>query len=192
MDTALYNTIKKYKNSDDSILGNLRLVVHLAKKYQNCGLDLDDLIQEGVIGLCKANEKYDEAKGKFSSYAALWIKAQIMIALNEKSRLVRIPSHRANVKEDQTYSTEFDLRTHGGVEMASIEKQEEMDNTMSLIKKGLSFLNNRQAQIIKMKFGIDCKEMKTSEISKEIGISVQAINGNIHNALRIMKENLSK
>ena len=189
METALFNLIKKYKTSDDQILGNMRLVVHLAKGYQNLGMDLEDLIQEGMIGLCKAKEKYEEAKGKFSSYAALWIKATIMQALNEKSRTVRIPSHRANKKEDQTYVSEFDLKIHGGIETASIEEREEEMAQENAIAKYLGKLNNKQKEIVKMKFGIGCEEMKTAEIAKKLGLTVQSINSTINISLRIMKEN---
>ena len=188
METTLFNSIGKTKNSQDLVLGNMRLVVHLAKKYQNLGLDLDDLIQEGIIGLCKAKEKFVDEKGKFSSYAALWIKATIMQALNEKSRLVRIPSHKANSADDQIKVNEFDLRVHGGIENASIEEKESVIYQNHLIKRFLGKLNNKQREIIKMKFGIECEEMKTSEIAKKLGLTVQSVNSTIKNSINIMKQ----
>ena len=100
MDSTLYKDIAKYKNSKDPVLGNLRLVVHFAKKYQGMGLSLEDLIQEGVIGLCRARDLYKESKGKFSTYASTWIKATIRAALNEKGRTIRIPSHKAANSEN--------------------------------------------------------------------------------------------
>ena len=69
MDKTLYKEIAKYQNSKDPVLGNLKLVVHFAKKYQGMGLPLEDLIQEGMIGLCRAKDKYKSNKGKFSTYA---------------------------------------------------------------------------------------------------------------------------
>lgn len=79
------------------IESNLRFVVNVAKKYQNQGLPLIDLINEGNIGLMTALEKFDPDKGyHFISYAVWWIRQSIMKAINEKSRAVRLPLNRTN------------------------------------------------------------------------------------------------
>ena len=81
---------------DKLVRSNLRFVVSVAKKYQNQGVPLSDLINEGNLGLIRAAHKFDETKGiKFISYAVWWIRQAILQALAEQSRIGRVPLNRA-------------------------------------------------------------------------------------------------
>ncbi len=88
---------QRIKQGDQAALekltrANLRFVVSVAKQYQNQGLSLPDLINEGNLGLIKAAEKFDETRGfKFISYAVWWVRQSILQALAEQSRIVRLP-----------------------------------------------------------------------------------------------------
>lgn len=84
-------------SKDMLVQANLRFVVNVAKKYQNQGLPLSDLISEGNIGLMNAIERFDVSKGyHFISYAVWWIRQAILKAICEKSRMIRLPLNRAN------------------------------------------------------------------------------------------------
>ncbi len=96
--------VKGFKSGDEKsmsrlIVANLRFVVSVAKQYQNQGLSLSDLINEGNLGLIKAGIHFDETKGfKFISYAVWWIRQGILQALADQSRTVRVPQNKIGLK----------------------------------------------------------------------------------------------
>jgi RNA polymerase primary sigma factor len=211
----------KIKNGDQGALerltkANLRFVVSVAKQYQNQGLSLGDLINEGNLGLIKAAKRFDETRGfKFISYAVWWIRQSILQALAEQSRIVRLPLNRVGAlnKIGKAYSnleqeferepsaselaTELDmdisevsdtLKISGRhvsmdapfsqgednrlLDVISNDQQPAPDFTLmneSLkheIERALSTLTEREAEVIKLYFGLNKEHSLTLE---EIG-----------------------
>ncbi|GAA4313615.1 RNA polymerase sigma factor RpoD/SigA [Compostibacter hankyongensis] len=124
---------------------NLRFVVSVAKQYQNQGLSLSDLINEGNLGLIKAAQRFDETRGfKFISYAVWWIRQSILQALAEQSRIVRLPLNKVGLsnKINKAYSQleqEFE-REPSPDELASILEinTEEVEATLGVAARHVS------------------------------------------------------
>lgn len=141
---------KKIKIGDEIALkrlvkANLRFVVSVAKQYQNQGLSLNDLINEGNIGLIKAAKRFDETRGwKFISYAVWWIRQAILAALAEQSRIVRLPLNRVGTlhKINKLVSAiEQELGSAPSVEQIAKESKfsrEEVDEALKLSERPFS------------------------------------------------------
>lgn len=141
---------KKIKHGDQGALerltkANLRFVVSVAKQYQNQGLSLSDLINEGNLGLIKAAQRFDETRGfKFISYAVWWIRQSILQALAEQSRIVRLPLNKVGSlnKINRAFSEleqEFE-REPSAEELATVLEipTEEVETTMGVAARHVS------------------------------------------------------
>ena len=195
---------------------NLRFVVSVAKQYQNQGLSLPDLINEGNLGLIKAAEKFDETRGfKFISYAVWWIRQSILQALAEQSRIVRLPLNQVGSlnkinKAFSRFEQEHERRPspeelaetldlpaekvadtlrvsgrHISVDAPFVEGEDNSlldvlvnddspvaDKTLineslsTEVERALATLTERERDIIRLFFGINCQEMKEKAIRR--------------------------
>lgn len=225
------------------VTSNLRFVITIARKFQNQGLSLADLINEGNVGLIRAAVKFDPERGvKFISYAVWWIRQAIMQSLAEQSRIVRIPLNRAGtfhrmVKRLNSYSQELGrepteeelaedmkmdpdevretlrisqpyLPIDGPVadddgyalkEYLADERAPQPDEaasrhlTRQAIEESLSILKDREAQIIRLYYGLDDREpMTLEEIGRIFGITRERVRQIKENALSRLREVLDE
>ncbi len=233
---------QRIKKGDQAALekltrANLRFVVSVAKQYQNQGLSLPDLINEGNLGLIKAAEKFDETRGfKFISYAVWWIRQSILQALAEQSRIVRLPLNqvgslnkinKAFSKFEQEHERKpsaeelaesLDLPPekvtdtlrvsgrHVSVDAPFVDGE---DNSLldvlvnndspnadrSLIQESLSreihralaTLTEREADIVRLFFGIGCQEMTLEEIGERFGLTRERVRQIKEKAIRRLR-----
>src|SRR3954469_6204110 len=130
---------------DRLVKANLRFVVSVAKQYQNQGLSLPDLINEGNLGLIKAALRFDETRGfKFISYAVWWIRQSILQALAEQSRIVRLPLNKVGLtnrisKAYQQLEQQFE-REPTSEEIANLldMETEEVETTLGVAARHVS------------------------------------------------------
>lgn len=233
---------QRIKKGDQAALekltrANLRFVVSVAKQYQNQGLSLPDLINEGNLGLIKAAEKFDETRGfKFISYAVWWIRQSILQALAEQSRIVRLPLNqvgslnkinkafskfeqeheRKPSPEELADSLELPaekvadtLRVSGRHVSVDAPFVDGEDNSLldvlvnndspnadrlliqeSLsreIHRALATLTEREADIIRLFFGIGCQEMTLEEIGERFGLTRERVRQIKEKAIRRLR-----
>jgi RNA polymerase primary sigma factor len=133
---------QRIKTGDQTALekltkANLRFVVSVAKQYQNQGLTLPDLINEGNLGLIKAAQRFDETRGfKFISYAVWWIRQSILQALAEQSRIVRLPLNKIGSINKINKTFAFLEQAHERIPSAE-EIAKELDMTVEDVKQSL-------------------------------------------------------
>ncbi len=179
---------KKIKDGDQRALekltrANLRFVVSVAKQYQNQGLSLPDLINEGNLGLIKAARRFDETRGfKFISYAVWWIRQSILQALAEQSRIVRLPLNqvgslnkinKAYSKLEQQFEREPSAEELAEVLDLPIDK---VSDTMKVSGRHVSmdapFANGEESSLLDVLVNLDSPKADTGlmneSLSKEI------------------------
>ncbi len=194
------------------IEANLPLVVSIAKHYRHCGLSDVDLIEEGNIGLIKAVDGYDCSEGyRFSTYATWWIKQAIRRALTNTARFIRKPAYIAEKRHSSTHEKKEIF--HEGVEEleqdATGSVEPNLDTIWTLVDgiadercktpdeellevfekecvdKLMEVLDNREAFVIKKRFGLDnIKPMTLREIGKTLRISRERVRQIEQEALR--------
>ncbi len=233
---------QRIKKGDQAALekltrANLRFVVSVAKQYQNQGLSLPDLINEGNLGLIKAAEKFDETRGfKFISYAVWWIRQSILQALAEQSRIVRLPLNQVGslnkinkafskfeqeherkpspeeladsleLPADKVADTLRVSGRHVSVDAPFVDGEDNSlldvlvnndspnaDRTLiqeSLareIHRALATLTEREADIIRLFFGIGCQEMTLEEIGERFGLTRERVRQIKEKAIRRLR-----
>jgi len=223
---------------DRLINANLRFVVSVSKQYQNKGMSLPDMINEGNLGLIKAAERYDETRGfKFISYAVWWIRQSILQAMAEQGRIVRLPlnrfSHINKIKrtiseleqkyqreptvpeitqalemgpDDVTEAIQNAVRyismdaplvqdEEGNMydvllseEISSPDKELLKDSLRKEIERALNTLTQREANIIRLLFGLNGKHVHTlEEIGQKYNLSRERVRQIKEKAIRRLK-----
>lgn len=146
MQTALAARGGDAEAREKMIKTNLRFVINIAKRYRNHGLPLEDLINEGNIGLIEAVNRFDPEKGfQFISYAVWWIKQAILKAINEKGRMIRLPVNRLNdINRILKFKDSFEK------EHEKIPSEEEISEALDLKPETVRDLMNQTRDILSL------------------------------------------
>jgi RNA polymerase primary sigma factor len=181
------------KSKNDLVKSNLKYVVYIAKKYQGMGIDLEDLISFGSIGLFKSIDKFDlDNDVKFITFAIYNIKAEIKKALNDLSRLVRIPSHKTKVDNKYVKSHNLSLSDDENKKVFDNIKSDSQIKDESLnidINRSLNYLPIKQRNAIKMYYGIGyIKPMSMEEVGLELNITNERVRQLIRSGEKTLSE----
>ena len=174
---------------------NLRLVVYLAKKFENTGVCVEDLISIGTIGLIKGINTFNpEKKIKLATYASRCIENEILMYLRRNNRV------KLEVSFDEPLNTDWDgnellLSDILGTDEDVIYKDLETEVEISLLKKAMLSLNERERQIIELRFGVnrvDNKELTQKEVADILGISQSYISRLEKKIMERLKKEIQK
>lgn len=172
------------------VKANLRFVVSVAKQYQNQGLSLGDLINEGNLGLIKAAKRFDETRGfKFISYAVWWIRQSILQALAEQSRVVRLPLNKIGsinkIKKTFSYLEQAHQRPPSAEEIAK-----ELEMSVSEVKQSIKNSGRHVSMDAPLKEGEDSNlydVMRSGESPRpDKDLMQQSLNTEINRALETL------
>ena len=174
---------------DTLIVRNLRLVAHIAKKYQNVDEDMEDLISIGTIGLIKAIESFDSSKGKLSTYASRCIDNELLMLLRFKKKTSREISLYDPIGTDKE-GNEISLLDVTGSEqsdvLTKVEDAQHLEKLPSLIEERL---NDRERLIIVLRYGLlSGEEMTQRSMGKKLGISRSYVSRIEKRALEKLRE----
>ena len=174
---------------------NLRLVVYLAKKFENTGVCVEDLISIGTIGLIKGINTFNpEKKIKLATYASRCIENEILMYLRRNNRV------KLEVSFDEPLNTDWDgnellLSDILGTDEDVIYKDLETEVEISLLKKAMLSLNERERQIIELRFGVnrvENKELTQKEVADILGISQSNIKKKKKKIMARLKKEIQK
>ena len=185
---------------DRLINANLRFVISVSKQYQNKGMSLPDMINEGNLGLIKAAERFDETKGfKFISYAVWWIRQSILQAMAEQARIVRLPlnrfSHVNKIKRtinvlEQKYEREPTIpEITQALELASTDVTEAIKNAGRYISLDAPLVHDEEGNMYDVLLSEDTsspdKELLTDSLRKEIERALNTLTPREANIIRL-------
>ncbi|MBR6769854.1 MAG: RNA polymerase sporulation sigma factor SigK [Lachnospiraceae bacterium] len=150
---------------------NLRLVAHIAKKYQNADEDMEDLISIGTIGLIKAIASFDSGKGKLSTYASRCIDNELLMLLRTKKKTSKEVSLYEPIGTDKE-GNEINLLDIIESEQVDVAEQMELEANLKILSGVLQRLEGREKQIIYLRYGLTAdREVTQREIGQMLGIS---------------------
>ena len=162
---------------------NLRFAVQVAKQYQGMGLELEDLIGYANLGLFEAAKRFDPDRGvKFISFAVWYVRAELQKCLNDKSRVVRIPSHKT-MTEGKDFSTLSTSKKVGDDEESETyadrylageqaKAKHEVTDLKELLSVALNSLKPKQRDAVKMFYGIDYEyAMHMEQVAEELNVT---------------------
>ena len=182
---------------DKLITSNLRFVTQVARKYAGMGIDVEDLISFGNLGLIKAAKKFDPTKGfKFISFAVWYVRAEITKALDNYSRTVRIPSHKTNVEESKTVNFDSPVNIEKSPEsygdrylQSEREKSNlEIEDLKKDLDRALKTLKPKQRKAIEMYYCIGHDFSKSmDQIGKEMNVTKERVRQLINQAIEKLR-----